>query len=174
MKTSTGHTPSCQRLGDCFKPYSVQFSSVAQACPTLCDPMNCSTPGLLSITNSWSPAKPMSIELVMPSNHLILCRPLLLLPSIFPSIGVFSNKSALCIKWPKYWSFSFNISHSDEHPGLISFRMDWLDLLAVQGTLKSLLQHRSSKASILRGSAFFIVQLSHPSIHDYWKNHSLD
>ena len=170
MKTSTGHTPSCQRLGDCFKPYSVQFSSVAQACPTLCDPMNCSTPGLLSITNSWSPAKPMSIELVMPSNHLILCRPLLFLPSIFPSIGVFSNKSALCIKWPKYWSFSFNISHSNEHPGLISFRMDWLDLLAVQGTLKSLLQHHSSKASILLCSTFFIVQLS----HDHRKNHSID
>ena len=130
-----------------------QFSSVAQSCPTLCDPMNCSTPGLLSITNSWSPAKPMSIELVMPSNHLILCRPLLLLPSIFPSIGVFSNKSALCIKWPKYWSFSFNISHSNEHPRLISFRMDWFDLLTVQGTLKSLLQHDSSKASILWCSA---------------------
>ena len=106
----------------------------------------------LSITNSWSPLKPMSIVLVMPSNHLILCRPLLL-PSIFPSIRVFSNESALCIRWPKYWSFSFNISPSNEHPGLISFRMDWLDLLAVQGTLKSLLQHHSSKASILRCSA---------------------
>ena len=98
----------------------------------------------------------------MPSNHLILCRPLLLLPSIFPSIRVFSNESALCIRWPKYWSFSFNISPSNEHPGLISFRMDWLDLLAVQGTLKSHLQHHTSKASILRCSAFFIVQLSHP------------
>ena len=107
----------------------------------------------LSITNCWSLPKPMSIELVMPSNHLILCRPLLLLPSIFPSIRVFSNKSALRIRWPKYWSFSFNISPSNEHPGLISFRMDWLDLLAVQGTLKSLLQHHSSKASILRRSA---------------------
>ena len=115
----------------------------------------------LSITNSWSPHKPMSIELMMPSNHFILCRPLLLLPSIFPSIRAFSNKSALCIRWPKYWSFSLNISPSNEHPGLI-FRMDWLDLLAVQGTLKSLLQHHSSKASILRHSAFFIVQLSHP------------
>ena len=104
----------------------------------------------------------MSIESVMPSNHLILCRPLLLLPSIFPSITVFSNESALRIKWPKYWSFSFNISLSNEHPELISFRMDWLDLLAVQGTLKSLLQHHSSKASILRCSAFFTVQLSHP------------
>ena len=116
----------------------------------------------LSITNSWSPPKPMSTELVMPSKHLILCRPLLLLPSIFPSIKVFSNESALHIRWPKYWSFNFNISPSSEHPGLISFRMDWLDLLEVQGTRKSLLQHQSSKASILLHSAFFIVQLSHP------------
>ena len=116
----------------------------------------------LSITNSRSPPKPISIVLVMPSNHLILCHPLLLLLSIFPSIRVFSNESALRIRWPKYWSFSFNISPSNEHPGLISFRMDWLYLLAVQGTLKSLLQHHSSKASILRCSAFFIVQLSHP------------
>ena len=108
--------------------------------------------------------KPMSIESVMSSNHVILCRPLLLLPSIFPSIRVFSNESALRIRWPKYWSFSFNISPSNEHPGLISFRMDWLDLLAVQGTLKSLLQHHSSKASIIQHSAFFIVQLSHPYI----------
>ena len=104
----------------------------------------------------------MFIESVMPSNHLILCRCLLLLPSIFPSIGVFSNESALHIRWPKYWSFSFNISPSNEYPGLISFRMDWLDLLVVQGTFKSLLQHHSSKASILKHSAFFIVQLSHP------------
>ena len=104
----------------------------------------------------------MSIESVMPSNHLILCRPLLLLPSIFPSIRVFPNESALRIRWPKYWSFNFNISPSDEHPGLISFRMDWLGLLAVQRTLKSFLQHHSSKASILLCSAFFIVQLSHP------------
>ena len=104
----------------------------------------------------------MSIESVMPSNHLIFCHPLLLLPSIFPNIRVFSNESALCIRWPKYWSFSFNISPSDEHPGLISFRIDWLDLLAVQETLKSLLQHHSSKASILRHSAFFMVSLSHP------------
>ena len=116
----------------------------------------------LSITNSRSPPKPMSIESVMPSNHLILCRPLLLLPSIFPSIRVFSNESALRIRWAKYWSFSFNISPTNEHPGLISFRMDCLDLLAVQETLKSLLQHHSSKASILQPSAFFIVQLSHP------------
>ena len=104
----------------------------------------------------------MSIELVMPSNHLILCRPLLLLPSIFPSVSVFSNESAFHMRWPKYWSFSFNISPSNEHPGLIYFRMDWLDLLAVQGTLKSLLQHHSSKVSILQCSASFIVQLSHP------------
>ena len=104
----------------------------------------------------------MSIESVMPSNHLILCCPLLLPLSIFPSIRVFSSESVLCIRWPKYWSFSFNISPSNEHPGLISFRMDWLDLLTVQGTLKSLLQHESSKASILRHSAFFMVQLSHP------------
>ena len=104
----------------------------------------------------------MCIELVMPSKHLILCCPLLLLPSIFPSIRVFSNESALCIRWPKYWSFSFKISPTNEHPGLISFRMDWLDLLAVQGTLKNLLQHHSSKASILWRSPFFIVQLSHP------------
>ena len=116
----------------------------------------------LSITNSQSSPKPMSIEAVMPSNHLILCCPPLLLPPIVPSIRVFSSESALCIRWPKVWSFSFNISPSNEHPGLISFRMDWLDLLAVQGTLKSLLQHRSSKASILRRSAFFTVQLSHP------------
>ena len=116
----------------------------------------------LSITNSWSLFKLMSIKLVMPSNHLILCRPLLLLPLIFPSIRVFPNESVLCIKWPNYWSFSFSISPSNEYSGLISFRMDWLDLLAVQGTLKSLLQHHSSKASILQHSAFFIVQLSHP------------
>ena len=116
----------------------------------------------LSITNSWSLLKLMSIELVMPSNHLILCCPLLLLPSIFPSIRVFSNESVLRIRWPKYWSFSFSISPYNEDPGLISFRMDWLDLLAVQGTLKSLLQHHSSKASILHHSAFFTVQLLHP------------
>ena len=136
------------------------FSSVAQLWPTLCDPMNHSTPDL-SITNSQSPPKPMSIELMMPSNHLILCCPLLLLPSILPSIRVFSSESAPHIRWPKYWSFSLNISPSNEHPGLTSFRMDWLDFLAVQRTLKSLLQHHSSKASILWCSAFFIVQLSH-------------
>ena len=116
----------------------------------------------LSITNPQSLPKPMSIESVMTSNHLILCHPLLLLPTIFPSIRVFSNESALCMRWPKYWSFSFSISPSSEHPGLISFRMDWLYLLAVLGTLKSLLQHHNSKASILWCSTFFIVQLSHP------------
>ena len=118
----------------------------------------------LSITNSQSLLKLMSIESMMPSNHLILCHPLLLLSSIFPSIRVFSNESVLCIRWPKYWNFRFNISPSNEHSGLISFRMDWLNLLAVQGTLKSLLQHHSSKASILRHSAFCIVQLSHPYV----------
>ena len=141
---------------------SVQFSSVAQSCPTLCDPMNCSTPGLPVHHQLPEFTQTQSIESVMPSSHLILCRPLLLLPSIFPSIRVFSNESALCNRWPEYWNFSFNISPSNEHPGLISFRMDWLDLLAVQGTFKSLLQHHSSKSSILQRSALFIVQLSHP------------
>ena len=124
----------------------------------------------LSITNSQSLLKLMSIASVMPSNHLILCCPLLLLPSIFPSIRVFPSESVLRIRWPKNWNFSFSISHSNKYSGLISFRMDWLNLLVVQGTLKSLLQHCSSKASILWCSAFFIVQLS----HDYWKNHSFD
>ena len=142
----------------------VQFSSVQSlSCVWLfVTPWTAARQASLSITNSWSPPKPMSIESVMPSNHLIVCHPLLLLPSIFPSIRVFSNESALHIRWPKYWSFRFNISPSNEHPGLISFRMDWLDLFAVQGTLKSLLQHHSSKASVLLHSAFFIVQLSHP------------
>ena len=124
--------------------------------------MDCSTPGFPDITNSRSLLKLMSIELVMPSNYLILCHPLLLLPSIFPSIRVFSNELVLQIRCPKYWCFSFNISPSNEYSGLISFRVDWLDLLSVQGTLKSLLQHHSSKASILRHSAFFIVQFSYP------------
>ena len=124
--------------------------------------MNRSIQASLSITNSQSLLKLMSIELGMPSSHLILCRPLLLLTPIPPSIRVFSNESTPCVRWPKYWSFSFSISPSNEHSGLISFRMDWLDFLSVQGTLKSLLQHHSSKASILRHSAFFTVQLSHP------------
>ena len=125
----------------------------------------------LSITNSLSLLKLMSIQLVMPSNHLILCQPLLLLPSTLPSIRVFSNELNLCIRWPKYWRFSFSTSPSNEYSGLISFRMDWLDLLAVQGTLKSLLQHHSSKAFILRHSAFFVIQLSQMiTVHnDYWK-----
>ena len=131
------------------------ISSVAQLCPTLCDPITVAHQASLSITNSRRPPKPMSIESVMPSNHLIFCHPLLLPPSILPSIRVFSNESALRIRWPKYWSFSFNISPSNEYPGLISFRMDWLDLVAVQGTLKSLLQHHSSIASVLWCSAFF-------------------
>ena len=146
---------------------SVQLLSCVQLFVT---PWTAACQASLSITNSWSLPKPMSIESVMPSNHLILCRPLLLLASIFPSITVFSNESALRIRWPKYWSFSFNISPSNEHPGLISFRMDWLDLLAVQGTLKSLLQHHNSKASVLRCSAF----TSFTSIHDHWKSHRFD
>ena len=141
---------------------SVQFSAVAHSCSTLCDPMNRSTPGLPVHHLSRSSLRLTSVESMMPSSHLVLCHPLLLLPPIPPSIRVFSNESALHIRWPKYWSFSFNISSSNEHPGLISFRMNWLDLLAVQGTLKSLLQHHSSKASICWHSAFFIVQLSYP------------
>ena len=139
--------------------------SVAKQCLTLCDPSTWTAvhQASLSITNSQSLLKLMSIELVMPSSHLILCRPLFLLPSVFPSIRVFSQESALHIRWPKYWSFSFSISPSNEYSELISFRMDWLDLLAVQGTLKGLLQHHSSKASILQRSAFFMVQLSHPT-----------
>ena len=148
----------------------MQFSSVTQSCPTPCNSMSHSMPGLPVHHQMPESTQIHTTESVMPSNHLILCRPLLILPSIFPSIRVFSNESALCISWPKYWSFSFNISPSNEHPGPISFRMDWLDPLAVQGTLKSLLQHRSSKASIFWCSDFFIVHLSHP--HDYWKNHS--
>ena len=136
-----------------------QFSSVAQSCPTHCDPMDCNTPGLPVHHQLRSLLKLMSIQSVMPSSHLILCHPLLFLPSIFPSLRVFSNESALRIRWPEPWSFSFSISPSNEHSGLISFRMDWLDLLEVQGTLNSLLQHYSWKASILQHSAFFIVQL---------------
>ena len=132
-------------MSDSLQPHELQHSQAS-----------------LSITNSWSSLRFMSIESVMPSSHLILCHPLLPLLSIFPGIGVFSSELALRIRWPKYWSFSFNISPSNEYSGLISFRMDWLDLLAVQGNLKSLLQHNSSKASILQRSTFFMVQLSHP------------
>ena len=138
---------------------SVQYLSHVQLFAT---PRTAALQASLSITISQSLLKLMFTESVRPSNHLILCHPLLLPPSIFPSIGVFSNESALCRRWPKYWSFSFSIIPSKEHPGLISFTMDWLDLLAVEGTLKSLLQHHSSKASILWCSVFFIVQLSHP------------
>ena len=148
----------CARL-----EYAPQFSSVTQSYPTLCDPMNCSTPGLPVHHKLPEPTQTHGHcvgDAIQPSHPL--SSPSLLLPSIFPSIRVFSNESALHIRWPKYWSFSFSISPSNEHPGLISFRMDWLDLLAVQGTLKSLFQHHSSKASILRCSAFFIDQLSHP------------
>ena len=148
---------------------SVQFT---QSRLTLCDPMNCSMPGFPVHHQLPESIKLMSIKSVMPSSHLIFCRPLLPLPAIPPSIRVFSNESALHMRWLKYWSFSFSISPFNEHPGLISFRMDWLDLLVVQGTLKSLLQHHSSKASILQCSAFFTVQLT--PIHDYWINHSLD
>ena len=137
--------------------FSIQFSSVAQSCLTLCDLMNCACQASLSITNSLSLPKLMSIESVMPSNHLTLCYLLLLLPSIFPRTRVFSSESALSIRWPKFWNFSFNISPSNEQPGLMSFRMDLLDLLAAQGPLKSFLQHHSSKASILWLSAFFIA-----------------
>ena len=148
----------------------VQLSSVAQSCLTLCDPMDCSTPGFTVHQNSQSLLRLTSIKLVMPSNHLILCLPLLLPPSVFASIRVFSSESVLHIRCPKYWSFSFSISpmniqkYSNEYSGLISFRMDWLALLAVQGTLKSLLQHHNSKASVLQHSAFFMVHLSHPHV----------
>ena len=140
----------------------IQFS--LSGVPDSATPWTTACQASLSITNSRNLLKLMSIESLMPSNHLILCHPLLLLPSIFPNIRVFSNESALCIRWPKYWSFSFSFSPSKEYSGLISFRMDLMDLLAVQGTLKSLHQHRSSKASILQCSASFIVQLSHPSL----------
>ena len=150
---------------------SLLISSVAQSCPTLfATPRIAACQTSLSISNSQGLCKLMSTKLVMLSNHLILCCPLLLLSSIFPSIRVFSSESVLCIRWLKYWSFSFSINPSSEYSGLISFRMDWLDLLAVQGTLKSLLQHHSSKASLLQCLAFLMVQLS----HDYWKNHSFD
>ena len=154
----------------------IQFSSVQSLSRVWLfeTPWTTARQASLSITNPQSLLKLMSIKLMMPSNHLILCQPLLLLSSIFPSIRVFSNESVLQIRWPKYWSFSFSTSPSNEYSGLSSFRMDWLDQLAVQGTLKSLLQHHSSKTSILWHSAFFIVQLSHLSVHDYWNNHCFD
>ena len=150
-----------REVSDMLQKLPVSCCSVAQSCPTLCDPMDCSTPGFPVLTTSQSLLKLMSTEPVMPSNHLILCRPLLLLPSIFLNIRVFPSESALSIWWPKYWSFNFSISPSNEYSGLTFFRIDWLDVLAVQGTLKSLLQHHSSKASILQHSAFFTVQLLH-------------
>ena len=143
----------------CVRPFETPWTAAHQAS--------------VSITKSWHLLKLMYIESVMPSNHLILCCPLLLLPSVFPSIRVFSNVSVLCIRWLKYWSFSYNISPSNEHSGLISFRIDWLGLLPIQGTLKSLLQHHSSKASVLQRSAFFISPTL-TSIHNYWKSHSFD
>ena len=169
MFTTTEDLKRIQILGN------IQFSSVhlLSRVRLFATPWIAARQASLSITNSRSSLKLKSIESVMPSSHLILCQPLLLLPSIPPSIRVFSNESTLRMRWPKYWSFSFSVSPSNEHPGLIYFKMDWLDLLADQGTLKSLLQHHSSKASILRHLAFFTVQLSH-SIHDHWKNHTLD
>ena len=163
-----------EQLSTHTRLYTLQFSSVQSLSriQLFATPWTAARQASLSITNFQSPPKPMSIESVILSNHLILYRPLFLLPSIFPSIRVFSSELAFRIRWPKYWSFSFNISPSNEHPGLISFRMDWFDL-AVQGTLKSILQHHSSKASILLHSAsFFSPTLA--SIHDHWKNHSLD
>ena len=153
----------------------LQFSSVQSLSRVrlFATPWTAARQAFLSITNSQSLPKLMSIELVMPSNHLILCHPLLLLPSIFPNISVFSNESALYIRWPKYWSFSFSVSPFNEHPGLISFTMDWLDLLAIQGTLKSLLQHHSFKS--INSSVFsFLYSPTLTCIHDHWKNHSLD
>ena len=144
--------------------FSYLVSSVFQSFLTLVTPWTAARQASLSITNSWSLLNLMSMELMIQSNHLTLCHPLLLLPSLFPSIRVFSNELVLCIRWPKYWSFSFSISPSNECSGLISFRMDWLDLLAVQGTLKSLLQNHSSKVSIVQHSGFFTVQLSHPYV----------
>ena len=146
----------------------LSFCSVTKSCLTICNPMTVAGQAFLTFTISWSLLKFMSISLVMPSKSLILCHPILFLPSIFSSIKVFSNESVLHIRWPKYWSFSFSISPSNEYSGLISVRIDWFDLLAVQGTLKSLLQHHSSKASILGCSAFFILQLSHP--HPWRRN----
>ena len=160
-------------LGRCFSLHlPVQLSYLVMS-DSLRPPGLCSMPGLPVHHQLPEITQTQSIKSVMPSNHLILCHPLLLLPSIFPSIRVFSNESVLCIRWPKYWSFSFNITASNEYSGLISFRIDWLDLPAVQGTLKSLLQHHSSKASVRRCSTLFIV-LTVTSIHDCWKNQSFD
>ena len=150
----------------------VQFISVVQLCLILCDPMDCSTPASLSITSSWSLLKLRSIELVMPSNHLILCHPLLLLPSIFPSTRDFSCQSALCIRWPKYWSFSFSISPSNEHPGLISFRMDWLDLLVCPRDSQESSPTPQLK-SINSSALSFLYSPTLTSIYDYWKSHTL-
>ena len=156
------HVCVCMYICVCVCVYIYSCCSVAQLCPIICDPMNCSVPDIPVLYHllEFAPVL-MSTESVRPSNHLILCRSLLLLPSTFPSIRVFSNVLTLCIRWPKYWSFSFSISLSNEYTGLNSFRIDWFDLLAVQGTLKSLLQHHSFNASILWYSAFFMVQLSH-------------
>ena len=151
-----------QEASSCFVPLSISCCSVTQSRQTPCDPMDCSMPGFPVLHCLPEFAKLTSIGSMMPSNHLIFCHPLLLLPSIFPSIKVFSNELALDIRWPKYWNFSFSISPSNEYLGLISFRIDWFDLLSGQGTLKSLLQDHSSKASIFRQSAFFSVQFSHP------------
>ena len=156
-------------VSECLCSYKEEFSSVQfnhSVVSNSATPWTAACQASLSITNSWSLLKLISIELVMPSNHLILCHPLLLLPLIFPSLRVFSNGSALRIRWPKYWSFSFNISPSNEHSGLISFRMDWFDLPEVQRTLKSLLQHHSSKSSILQCLPFFIVQLSQERVNN--------
>ena len=157
-------------LSDLLHLASVQFSSVSQSCPTLCDPMDCSMPGLFVHHQLLELLKLMSIKSVMSSNSLILCRPLFLLPSIFPSIRAFSNESILCIRWPKYWRFSFSISPSNEYSGLISFMMDWLDFLAVQGTLKSLSNTTVQKHQFLS----FLYCPTLTSIHNYWKNHSFD
>ena len=151
---------------------SLQFSSVTQSCPTLCNTMDCSTPGFPVHHQLLDLLRLISIESEMPSNHLILCHPLFL-PAVFLSTRVFSNESALCIRWPKYWSFSFSISPFNEYSGLISFRIDWFDLLAVQGTLKGLLQHHSSKASNYSVLSF-LYGPTLTSLHDYWKNHSFD
>ena len=147
--------------------------SVAKSCPTLCDLMNCSMP-IFSVHYSWSLFKVKSIELMIISNHLILCHPLLLLPSMFPSIRVFSNELALCIRWPKYWIFTFSISPFNEYSGLISFRMDWLDLLAVQGTLKSV-PHLAPQIKSVNSLALSLLHApTLTSVHDYWKNHNFD